>query len=154
MPAAPNTIALNYRTDTHSKRPRGRCLATFFHPTLNQPSGLIVVTETDDNPSLSITNAIEWIAQTLDLNHLNGQLNHYYLVEHYRPNRWRGPTYDLVWFENNNNSYYSQPRWRRLTAEQIDALASDSDVLPTLYLSDLPSRASYLRGRQSERAFA
>lgn len=78
----------------------------------------IVVTELDDNPGMSITNAIEYVAEAVEAT-LGVQLDvddAPALIEHYPAAYHRGPTIDRVFFGGRNrDGRLERPYWRPAT---------------------------------------
>lgn len=76
---------------------------------------IAVVTELDDNPGPSVTNAIETIADVVQqiLDRPIGTDDGYLLVEHYEAGgrSWRDPTFDVVRFLV-TEPWHSSPIWK------------------------------------------
>lgn len=85
-----------------------------------------VVTELADNPGMSITNAIEAVADAVsDALDVDVSDAGYLLVEHYEAGRWRAPTFDAVRFLSGDGRRHRVPQW----APVLDALPLVREVL-------------------------
>jgi hypothetical protein len=105
----------------------GRCRLRVWHD-----EAIVVVTELEQNPGMSVTNAIEDIASLVELV-LVKKLDDFLLVEHYPRSTMRGSTYDVVTFTGRQKAGpLVGPAWaplpdelRRDLREAVDGVAVD-----------------------------
>lgn len=76
---------------------------------------IVLVTELEDNPGASVTNAIEVIAEAVE-RVIDQPIDRFLLVEHYERTAMRGSTYDRVSFSGRlSDRTLVGPAWAPLT---------------------------------------
>lgn len=105
----------------------GRCRLTYWPPTVVMANdatvgypGLAVVTELDDNPGPSVTNAIENVAAAVE--RVVGEpvaSENWILVEHYPRRKTSRETFDQVRLTRSSDGKYHDPDWKHIDPEEI-----------------------------------
>ena len=103
---------------------------------IEQYGNLIIITELKENPGMSVTNAVEFIAEQFA--HQNGlTVKDLIFVERYDERSYDGgvkplggsgrrfPSYDLVFFPDDTDGGLLLPKWKYLSEDNFRALVSD-----------------------------
>jgi hypothetical protein len=90
---------------------------------------VLIVSELDDNPGTSITNAIEILFPQI-CDQLNLDLDNLVWLEHYPESSMRTETWDIVTmdFEDNKPKLMS-PKWERISADDVIKICSGINPL-------------------------
>ena len=103
---------------------------------IEQYGNLIIMTELKENPGMSVTNAVEFIAEQFA--HQNGlAVKDLIFVERYDERSYDGgikplggpgerfPSYDLVFFSDVTDGSLPSPKWTYLSEDNFNALVSE-----------------------------
>lgn len=125
--AAPETLRANtimHFVPNETGR-KAKCRMRYYR---HQGADVLIATELDDNPGMSITNAAEDVYRTA-ATMFGVNLDKAVCIEHYAKPI---DTFDLVLLDAE-----SPPRWRRITVEEVERITGDFfDTLTTVAVSD------------------
>ena len=101
---------------------------------------VIVLTELDDNPGISVTNAVERIAELVCARFNKKNLKEKTVkdctcvwVEHYPETSGGDESFDFVYFKTRKNGTFFSPEWKRTTKEQVDRLIAGEKITKKIH---------------------